>query len=247
MNQQAALAEDFLRQETLKLAKVLLPSLQTEVVAGAQRRTGLSFLTSSTLEMLSSERQPVEARRRELENMPEFQLSPAEARRGAQEELMRVQEFEAALNSVVQQCQAHPRFQQLLQVGYGTDRYSTPFWRYSFYLDRRAASELCASTGKKDFKALLDEYQSAADSLQLLKDRSQRLLGEKLSPREEWEQKGRQLEQLLASQLSTLQTRLQLALLKGGEVWRVLKSSQPDLEMVRLMNSIDRLREQLQR
>lgn len=242
----AARTEDFLRQESLKLAKILLPSLEAEVVSSAHRRTGLSFLSPATLDGLSSERQELEARRRELEGMPEFQLSPAEARRTAQEELVRVKEFQAALSSVVQQCQAHPRFQTLLQTGYGTSRYSTPFWRYSFYLDRAAAQELCASTGKKDFKALLEEYESAADSLQSLQARWQRLSSAAASPREEWELRGQQLEKLKASQLSTLQTRIQLALIKGGETWQVLKSSQPSLEFTRMMRSVERLRDQLE-
>lgn len=237
--------EDFFRKETLKLAKILLPSLEPEAINSAQRRTGLSFLAPATLELLFADRQQLEARRRELENMPEFQLSPAEARRTAQEELGRIGEYKTALNDIIQKCQAHARFQTLLEAGYGTSRYSTPFWRYSFYLDRWAANELCASTGKADFPSLLEEYQSAADSLQSLQDRSQRLSGQKVSPREEWEQIGRQLEQLKASQLGTLQTRIQLALLKGGEVWQTLKASQPDLELTRLMGSIERLRDQL--
>ena len=193
-----------------------------------------------------AERQELETQRRELEGQPEFQMSPAEARRTAQEELGRIQEYQEALGSVVQQCRAHPRFQSLLETGYGTSRYSTPFWRYSFYLDRWAAQELCASTGKKDFPTLLEEYQSAEDSLQTLQSRSQRLSSAKASPREEWELRGRQLEQLQASQLSPLQTRIQLALLKGGEVWQTLKSTQPSVDFVRMMGSIDRLRDQLE-
>ncbi|MBX3170330.1 MAG: hypothetical protein KF760_23190 [Candidatus Eremiobacteraeota bacterium] len=245
-NQQRQRTEDFLRQETLKIAKILLPSLESEAVSAAHRRTGLSFLSPALLDVLCAERQELEARRRELEGMPEFQLSPAEAKRTAQEELGRLQEYQAALGSVVQQCQAHPRFQLLLQVGYGTSRYSIPFWRYSFYLDRWAANELCASTGKNDFQTLLDEYQSAEDSLKILQARSQRLSSDHPSPREEWEQCGLQLEKLKASQLSTLQTRIQLALLKGGEVWQVLKASQPGVEFVRLMGSVERLRDQLE-
>lgn len=246
MNPQRERTENFLRQETLKLAKILLPGLDPEVVKSAQRRTGLSFLSQETLDLLASEGQQLEERRRELENMPEFQLSPAEAKRSAREEREHLQEYQATLTAVVQQCLAHPRFQLLLESGYGTSRYNTPFWRYSFYLDRRAASELCAATGKKDFKALLEEYQTAQDSLQSLKARAQRLSEDKPGPREEWQQRGRQLEQLRAGQLSTLQTRIQLALLKGGEVWLALKSSQPDMEMVQMLGSIERLRDQLE-
>lgn len=244
--EQMARTEDFLRQESLKLAKLLLPGLESEVVSAAHQRTGLSFLSSANLEVLFSERQQLEARRRELEGMPEFPLSPAEARRTAQEELGRIQEYQVALGSIVQQCQAHPRFQTLLELGYGTSRYSTPFWRYSFYLDRRAASELCASTGKQDFQTLREEYESAADSLQSLQARQQRLSSSGASPREEWEQCGRQLAKLQANQLSTLQTRIQLALLKGGEIGQVLKASNPGIECIRILGSIERLRDQLE-
>ena len=243
--EQIARTEDFLRQESLKLAKILLPSLESEAIRVAHQRTGLSFLSPAMLDVLFKERQELETRRRELEAMPEFPLSPAEAKRTAQEELVRVQEFQAALGSIVQQCQAHPRFQTLLENGYGTSRYNTPFWRYSFYLDRSAAAQLCASTGKKDFRELRDEYESAEDSLKSLRDRSQRLNSSSASPREEWEQCGRQLQQLTHSQLNTLQTRIQLALLKGGEIWQTLKNSQPGIDFLRTMGSVERLRDQL--
>ena len=60
--------------------------------------------------------------------------------------------------------------------------------------------------------------------------RSQRLSSPSASPREEWEQRGRRLNKLKASQLNTL---------------RVLKSTRPTLDFTRMMSSVDRLRDQL--
>lgn len=60
--------------------------------------------------------------------------------------------------------------------------------------------------------------------------RSQRLSSPSASPREGWEQRGRRLDKLKASQLNTL---------------RVLKSTRPTLDFTRMMSSVDRLRDQL--
>lgn len=246
LRDQIARVEDLLRQETQELALRLLPSLEPEVVARTQQRTGLSFLMPVLFELLASERAQIEARRKHLESLPEFQLSVSESQRLAQSELRRIKEHQAALVPLIRECHGHPRFAHLVRLGYGTGRYCTPFWRLSFYADRRAASELCQRTGKKNFAALLRDYETAMDSYETLNGRLEQMREGPPPPRLEWEQRGRQLEELAASQLLTLQTRLQLALLKGGPIWTRLESSGLEAELARLVQSTGLLRDQLE-
>ena len=246
LRDQITRVEDLLRQETQELALRLLPSLEPEVVAQTQQRTGLAFLLPVLFEVLASERGHIEARRKHLEGLPEFAISVSESQRLAQAELRRIREHQAALVPLIRECHGHPRFAHLLRLGYGTGRYITPFWRLSFYADRRAAAELCARTGKKNFAALLRDYEAAIDSYETLNGRLDHLRTGPPPARLEWEQRGRQLEELAATQLVTLQTRLQLALLKGGSIWDRLEKSGLDPELGRLVQSTGLLRDQLE-
>lgn len=238
--------EDLLRQETQELSTRLLPSLDRETVALAQRRTGLSFLLPTLFDILEAERQQLEERRKQLESLPEFGLSVSESQRLAQAEFKRIREHQAALVPLIRECHGHPRFALLLRLGYGTGRYATPFWRLSFYADRRAAEELCRRTGKKNFAALLRDYESAIDSYETLNGRLESLKSGPPPARLEWEQRGRQLQELGRTQLVTQQARLQLALFKGGPVWKTLERSELEPELARLVESTGLLRDQLE-
>ncbi|MBN9418199.1 hypothetical protein ABS71_07395 [bacterium SCN 62-11] len=246
LRDQIARLEDQLRQENQVLALALLPSLDTEVVALAQRRTGLSFLLPSLFEILAAERRELEERRRHLESLPEFAVPIRESQRLTQDEIRRIREHQAALVPLIRECHGHPRFALLLRLGYGTGRYSTPFWRLSFYADRSAAEELCRRTGKKNFAALLRDYESAMDSYETLNGRLDSLKTGPPPPRLEWEQRGRQLEELAGTQLITQRARLQLALFKGGAIWRVLEQSGLEPELARLVQAAGLLRDQLE-
>jgi len=246
LRDQISRVEDLLRQETQELALRLLPSLDPEVVRQTQQRTGLSFLGPVLFELLAAERAHIESRRQHLESLPEFGRSVSESQRLAQTELRRIREHQAALVPLIRECHGHPRFAHLLKLGYGTGRYATPFWRLSFYADRKAATELCQRTGKKNFAALLRDYEAAIDSYETLNGRLDDLRSGPPPPRLEWEQRGRQLEELAASQLLTLQTRLQLALLKGGPIWTNLEKSTLEAELARLVQSTGLLRDQLE-
>ncbi|MBS2034900.1 hypothetical protein JST97_07925 [bacterium] len=244
--QQISRVEDQLRHEAQKLSVHLLPSLDPEVVALAQQRTGLSFLLPTLFDILGQEREQIEARRRELEALPEFGLSVSESQRLTQAELKRIRDHQAALVPLIRECHGHPRFALLLKLGYGTRAYSTPFWRLSFYADRRAAEELCRRTGKKNFAALLRDYEAAMDSYDTLNGRLESLKSGPPPPRLEWEQRGRQLEELAATQLVTQQARLQLALLKGGPIWSRLEKTKLEPELAILVESTGLLRDQLE-
>lgn len=246
LRDQISRVEDLLRQEAQELSVRLLPSLEPAVVALAQQRTGLSFLLPTLFDILRQEREEIEARRRYLESLPEFRLSVSESQRVAQAELKRIRDHQAALVPLIRECHGHPRFALLLKLGYGTGRYATPFWRLSYYADRRAADELCRRTGKKNFAALLRDYEAAMDSYDTLNGRLESLKSGPPPPRLEWEQRGRQLDELATTQLVTQQARLQLALLKGGAIWRQLEKSALEPELARLVESTGLLRDQLE-
>ena len=64
----------------------------------------------------------------------------------------------------------HPRLQALLDNGYGTDDYATPFWRTSYYADRSAADEILAQCGSgKSFKEAREEYLQTTAALAALR------------------------------------------------------------------------------
>lgn len=245
LRDQIARAEDLLRQECQELSLRLLPSLEREVVALAQRRTGLSFLQPVLFDILEGERRQIEERRQQLESLPEFNLSVSESQRLTQAELKRIRDHQLALIPLIRECHGHPRFALLLRNGYGTGRYCIPFWRLSFYADRRAAEELCRRTGKKNFAALLRDYETAIDSYETLNGRLDDLKSGPPPARLEWEQRGRQLEDLTQTQLVTQQARVQLALFKGGAIWSHLEKSGLDPELARLVESTGLLRDQL--
>jgi hypothetical protein len=246
LREQIARVEDSYRQETRRLALALLPSLEPEVVARAHRSTGLSFLLPSLFEILAAERRQLEERRLHLEGLPEYQVSVSESQRLTQAEVKRIREHQAALTPLIRECHGHPRFATLLRLNYGTARYSTPFWRLSFYADRKAAEELCRRTGKKNFAALRYDYESAMDSYETLNGRLDSLKSGPPPARLEWEQRGRQLEELARTQLNTQQARLQLALFKGGPIWAILENSGLQAELAQLLEAAGLVRDQLE-
>ena len=243
LRDQISRVEDLFRQEALELARRLLPDLSQR--EQAYEATGLDFLQPLLMELLAAERQQLEERRALLEQDPDFSTPVSESRRLAAEELRRIQEHQAALVPLLRICHGHPRFAHLLDSGYGTGRYGVPFWRLSYYADRKAASEICQRAGKKNFSALLRDYQSANESYDVLHDRLEQIQQRPPTPRQEWEQLGRRLENLERVHLSTAQSRIQLALLKGGPCWDVLSRVTLDAEMRRLVEATGLLRDQL--
>ncbi len=84
------------------------------------------------------------------------------------------------------------------------------------------------------------------DSYETLNGRLDQLRNGPPPARLEWEQRGRQLEELTQTQLVTQQVRLQLALFKGGPIWKVLEKAGMEPELARLVESTGLLRDQLE-
>lgn len=243
LRDQLSRVEDLLRQEVSELSMRLLPGL--DQLESAYRCTGLEFLKPSSLEALAAERAELERRRAELEMHPEFNVPVTQSERQNAAERRRLQEHQAALLPLIRICHGHPRFAHLLRSGYGTGRYSTPFWRLSYYTDRKAAAELCQLTGKKNFTALLRDYHSANDSYDTLSHRLEDLKNLPPGPRQEWEHLGKRLQGLEPLHLSTCQTRIQLALLKGGPCWKALENADLPPDTRRIVESTGLLKDQL--
>lgn len=240
--------EDRLRGETQALARLLLPDLSETVLLRAQGWTGLDFLGQSLLQHVERDRQDIEARRQELQAHPDFEKSPEAQIEAIEAERQRLEGHKDALIPLLQACEADPRFTELVKKGYGTQRYRSGFWRLSFYRDRSAARDLCRRTGKKSFPELVDEYRGAVESFEVLQQRLQELKSAyQRSPRKQWEQLGQRLEKLESVHLNTAQSRLQLALIKGGEVWNQLEQSSDLPRDIKLaVNSARLLHDQLE-
>ncbi len=218
--------EDRLRSQARTLASQLLPDLSDEALSRAQRWTGLDFLGPAFRQHVERDRQDILNRRRELESHPDFSKSAEEQIESIETERQRLEGHKEALLPLLRACEAHPRFGELLKKGYGTQRYRTAFWRLSFYRDRSVARELCRRTGKKTFQELIDDYRQAVESFEVLQQRLQELKSAyQKSPRKQWELLGQRLESLDSVHLNTAQSRIQLALLKGGQVYRCLEQS----------------------
>jgi hypothetical protein len=216
--------EDKLRCEAQRLAQLLLPDLGGPTLEQARAWTGLEYLGPKILEVLETERRALEQQRQVLEQSPEFGQCEHEAARQLQQEKGRLKEHLAALIPFLRTCEGHPRFAELVKKGYGTSAYQGRFWRLSYYSDRSAAAELCRRTGKASWDELMRDYRLATESYSVLGERLQDFDATRRSPKREWEHLGRCLQGLEALHLQTLRVRLQLSLLKGGDIWARLES-----------------------
>lgn len=214
--------EDRLREEALKLARLLLPSW--DALQQARVWTGLPFLTADLMRGMEAEGEQLRRRQAELQAHPSWNLPPEIAREQAQADAQRLRDHQLALLPLLQACRAHPRFETLRCSGYGTSRYSASFWRMSYYLDAQAAAELCRSTGKADWAALLHDYEQAIEAYGVLEERLRDVRRPAaVHPRHEWDEIAQRLQRLSEQHLDTTRSRLVLAVFKGGELWERLR------------------------
>jgi hypothetical protein len=247
LREEIAACEDQLREATRVLAARLLPSLDQSTLDRCRLQTGLDFLNAQLLQHLAQERTDLEHQKSCLEKHPQYEGCPKLHAELHAEEQGRLSSHRAALIPFLRACEGHPRFARLLRSGYGTARYDTPFWRLSFYSDRAAATELCQRTGKKSWAALLHDYETAAESYEVLSERLRELSQVRpRTPREEWESLERRLQSLSALHLQTAQSRLQLALLKGGEIWSRLQATELESSLHEAVLHAGLLHDQLQ-
>lgn len=152
-----------------ELLEVLLPELSQGALQRAAALCNYPVLVQRDLigEMGRTAAQ-VRARIGELEADPRYQdrqLLRAPRVGTLTRAIDELMEFRAPLQDVVQRC-AHPRLDRLMQSGYGTAKYDTPFWRLSYYSDWRAADEILEKfPNKSSFAEVREEFTSACSTL----------------------------------------------------------------------------------
>jgi len=157
-------------QATHDLGQALLPSLDPRVIASAAETSGLIGLPSEDVPAKVEARRVLLASRiREIEHDTRY----------ANRELLRhphtgsltraiaeAEEMRQPASGVISACENHPRFARLWESGFGTEEFHAPWWRYSYWEDRSAATEVVGLfQGKTTFEEVRKEYQSAKDTL----------------------------------------------------------------------------------
>lgn len=128
-----------------ELVSALLPDMSPQSLARAAHLTGYVHLTHpDVLGAIDNERQWLTERIAAIEADPRFanrELLRAPRVGTLTRAIEELLHYRAPLAVVLDQA-VHPRLERLLQSGYGTDAYDTPFWRTSYYADWQAGDEI---------------------------------------------------------------------------------------------------------
>jgi hypothetical protein len=152
------------------LGKALLPRLDPRAIATAASVTGLLGLPAEDLPgKLEARRHWLVSRLQEISRNPNFrdrELLRHPRTGSLVRALNEAEDYRNVANEIVVLCESHPRFERLMSTGYGTPLESGSFWRYSYWQDRSAASEITAKCrGKTEFKEVREAYESAKDTV----------------------------------------------------------------------------------
>jgi hypothetical protein len=144
-----------------ELVNALLPDLSAEALTRAVWCTGYSKLAPAGVHAsIAAERQTLGARLGQIQDDPRFrdrELLRAPRVGSLTRAIEELLQFRGPLVDFLTQCE-HPRLERLLEGGYGTPEYGTPFWRVSFYGDWKAADAIVERFGKeKTFLQLREE------------------------------------------------------------------------------------------
>jgi len=153
------------QENSTRLLIALVPDLATATLAWLQE-LGFKFATGFAARI---ERDRVHLQT-ELSSLEES-TSP----RDGGEELEKLSEHYHALQPFLKKCFKHPRFDQLLLEGYGTDDYPKKFWHLSYYVDRRAAREIEEMCDGRSFASIRREAIQALEASKVLEDRIETL------------------------------------------------------------------------
>jgi hypothetical protein len=152
------------------LGRALLPRFDAASIAYAAQAVGMVGLPAENLPAkLEARRAWLLARLQQILGTPEY----------AQRELLRhprtgsltralaeAQEYRGLANQFVALCEESPRFESLMENGWGTPAEKTAWWRYSFWQDRAAAAELLAKCpGKTTFAEVRAEYEKGKENV----------------------------------------------------------------------------------
>lgn len=162
-----------------ELLEVVLPSLAPDAVERAASVTGVEGL--QTTAEAEAERKACRKELEAIESDPLFLnrerlLCPETGEIGSA--LAQLKTHREALEPVLRICFEHPRFLKLLESGYGTPAYRTPFWRMTYHLDRKAAQEISDRCKGKSWEKIRQEVVSAMEASSVLDERI-KALGER--------------------------------------------------------------------
>ncbi len=155
-----------------ELVAVLLPTLDARSCSHAAERTGYTTLVRGRpLEAMEEERAVLRGRLAAIEREHRFvHRSYLRDPRGGKLvlELAELMQSRAAVADTLHACE-HPRFAQLIESGYGTESYTTPFWRLSYYADWEAGDAIVERfPGKTTFAEVQEAYLRARDTVTTL-------------------------------------------------------------------------------
>ncbi len=157
-------------EAALDLSKAMLPALDASSIARAAQLCGLVGLPAEDLPgrrearraFLVSRLRTISVeplyRDRELLRHPRTGSIP--------QAIAENSEHRRPLAEVVGKCESHARFARLMEVGFGIDDQSVPWWRFSYWSDRSAASEIVATfPAKENFSEVREDYVRAKEAV----------------------------------------------------------------------------------
>jgi len=188
-----------------QLLQRMLPDLEQETLAQIAEHSGIAL----DLDMAEDMKRDRERCLKELEAIDsdplyrsrETSLCPSTGELDA--DLAELQVHHSALQPVLKTCFKDPRFPELLASGYGTPKYSKPFWRLAYHVDRAAAKEIEQACGGRPFAEIRQDVISALEASSILEQRIEDL------------QKRRKEIERLCSRRSQLKKKLQ----RHEEIW----------------------------
>lgn len=155
------------RQKSDRLLQALLPDIET----GTLRKLpelGFSF-AEKLIERIEKDRNRCI---KELEALKQDSiLEQAGGPGSVDKELAKLSGHYDTLQPFLKKCFQHPRFDNLLLDGYGTDQYSKRIWHLSYHIDRRAAREIEEMCGGRSFSSIREEAIQALEASTVLKER----------------------------------------------------------------------------
>jgi hypothetical protein len=165
------------------LGQAVLAKLDARSIAAAAQKVGLVGLPNEKIP------ERLEARRAWLvQRLADIRRDPRYAHRELLRhprtgslitEIAEAEEYRRPAAEVLDTCNEHPRFERLLEIGFGTAEHKAAWWRFSYWADRSAANELIARfPGKASFSEVLEEYQRANQTVASYDAELERLRGE---------------------------------------------------------------------
>ena len=159
------------KEKSELLVRELAPDIE-EKTLGVLQEIGFTFV-GGLLKKIEKDRAALEAELDALEDKLTSELGAEPGYLGA--ELDKLSGHHDALQPFLKKCFGHPRFDELLLDGYGTDAYKKKIWHLSYHLDRRAAREIERMCDGRSFSSIRNEAVQALEASKVLKERIEAL------------------------------------------------------------------------